>query len=115
MVRRISEQSPYEGKHPEPLDRCDGRQVEATVRLAAPVCTLLEFKLECTPSTKISFISDRIIERHGGAVGDLAICVNRFHPEEICTRDKTLEQCGVSGSECVVYYDFAPRSGALLQ
>ena len=31
------------------------------------VCNLLEFKLDCSPSTKISFIVDRIIDRHGGA------------------------------------------------
>lgn len=29
------------------------------------VCNLLEFKLDCSPSTKISFIVDRIIDRHG--------------------------------------------------
>jgi hypothetical protein len=34
------------------------------------VCNLLEFKLDCSPSTKISFIVDRIIDRHGGAFLD---------------------------------------------
>mmetsp|Transcript_87987 Transcript_87987/g.275551 ORF Transcript_87987/g.275551 Transcript_87987/m.275551 type:complete len:121 (-) Transcript_87987:25-387(-) len=111
----VPEKSPYEGKHPEPLPREDERKVTATVKLAAPVCSLLEFKLECTPSTKISYLVDRIIDRHGGSISDLSVCVNRFHPEEIVSRDKTLEQCGVFGGECIVYYDFVPRSGALLQ
>ena len=34
-------------------------------RSSAKVCNLLEFKLDCSPSTKISFIVDRIIDRHG--------------------------------------------------
>ncbi|CAJ1359740.1 unnamed protein product [Effrenium voratum] len=108
------EQSQWEGKHPEPKSRVDERKVVATVKLAAPVCNLLEFKLDCSPSTKISFIVDRIIDRHGGSISDLSVCVNRFHPEEIVGRDKTLEQCGVFGGECLIYYDFVPRAGALL-
>mmetsp|Transcript_4545 Transcript_4545/g.10794 ORF Transcript_4545/g.10794 Transcript_4545/m.10794 type:complete len:127 (+) Transcript_4545:160-540(+) len=110
------ERSQWEGKHPEPRSRVDERKVVATVKLAAPVCTLLEFKLDCTPSTKISYIVDRIIDRHGGSISDLSVCVNRFHPEEVISgTDKTLEQCGVFGGECIVYYDFEPRAGALLQ
>ena len=31
------------------------------------VCNLLEFKLDCSPSTKISFIVDRIVDRHGAS------------------------------------------------
>merc|ERR1719254_154046 len=109
------ERSQWEGKHPEPKSRVDERKVTATVKLAAPVCSLLEFKLECTPSTKISYIVDKIIDRHGGSISDLSVCVNRFHPEEIVARDKTLEQCGVFGGDCIIYYDFVPRAGALLQ
>eukprot|EP00933_Yihiella_yeosuensis_P084955 TRINITY_DN99717_c0_g1_i1.p1 TRINITY_DN99717_c0_g1~~TRINITY_DN99717_c0_g1_i1.p1 ORF type:complete len:125 (+),score=21.28 TRINITY_DN99717_c0_g1_i1:144-518(+) len=112
---KVQEKSQWEGKHPEPKSRIDERKVLATVKLAAPVCSLLEFKLECTPSTKISFLVDQIIDRHGGSISDLSVCVNRFHPEEIVGRDKTLEQCGVFGGECVIYYDFVPRAGALLQ
>mmetsp|Transcript_5032 Transcript_5032/g.12300 ORF Transcript_5032/g.12300 Transcript_5032/m.12300 type:complete len:124 (+) Transcript_5032:83-454(+) len=108
--------SQWEGKHPEPKSRIDERKVIATVKLAAPVCSLLEFKLECSPSTKISYVVDRIIDRHDGSISDLSVCVNRFHPEEVITgRDKTLEQCGVFGGECIIYYDFVPRAGALLQ
>merc|ERR550539_1265594 len=107
--------SQWEGKFPEPLSRVDERKVVATVKLAAPVCSLLEFKLECNPSTKISYMMDRIIDRHGGSISDLSVCVNRFHPEEIVGRDKTLEQCGVFGGECIIYYDFIPWAGALLQ
>merc|ERR1719329_872495 len=95
-------------EHPEPKTRDDDRKVIATVKLAAPVCSLLEFKLEVTPSTKISFVSDKIIEQHGGSVQGLSVCVNRFHPEEIQPPEKTLEQCGVVGSECIIYYDFLP-------
>eukprot|EP00401_Gymnodinium_catenatum_P082251 CAMPEP_0117522996 /NCGR_PEP_ID=MMETSP0784-20121206/34496_1 /TAXON_ID=39447 /ORGANISM="" /LENGTH=123 /DNA_ID=CAMNT_0005319087 /DNA_START=64 /DNA_END=435 /DNA_ORIENTATION=- len=107
--------SPYEGKFPEPVPRVDERKVTATVKLAAPVCHLLEFKMDCTPSTKISHVIDRIIEQHGGSISDLSVCVNRFHPEEIVHQDKTLESCGVYGGECIIYYDFVPRAGALLQ
>merc|ERR1719240_1814842 len=109
------ERSQWEGKHPEPKSRVDERKVVASVKLAAPVCSLLEFKLECTPSTKISYVIDRIIDRHGGSISNLSVCVNRFHPEEIVPRDKTLEQCGVFGGECIIYYDFIPIAGALLQ
>mmetsp|Transcript_97200 Transcript_97200/g.168528 ORF Transcript_97200/g.168528 Transcript_97200/m.168528 type:complete len:123 (-) Transcript_97200:119-487(-) len=109
------EKSQWEGKHPEPKSRTDDRKVQATVKLAAPVCSLLEFKLECTPSTKISYVIDRIIDRHGGSISNLSVCVNRFHPEEIVSRDKTLEQCGVFGGDCIIYYDFIPIAGALLQ
>ncbi|CAE8686827.1 unnamed protein product, partial [Polarella glacialis] len=108
---KVKERSQWEGKHPEPKSRVDERKVMATVKLAAPVCSLLEFKLECTPSTKISFVVDRIIDRHGGSISDLSVCVNRFHPEEIASRDKTLEQCGVFGGDCIIYYDFVPRAG----
>merc|ERR1719473_2014776 len=107
--------SQWEGKHPEPPSRVDPRRVTATVKLAAPVCSLLEFKIDCTPSSKISYVVDKIIDRHGGSVSDLSVCVNRFHPEEIVHRDKTLESCGVFGGECIIYYDFLPTAGALLQ
>merc|ERR1719201_2747833 len=109
----VPEKSQWDGKHPEPKQRVDDRKVVATVKLAAPVCSLLEFKLDCTPSTKISYVVDRIIDRHGGSISDLSVCVNRFHPEEIVHRDKTLELCGVYGGECIIYYDFVPRAGAL--
>ena len=111
----VLEKSPWEGKHPEPKARIDERRVAATVKLAAPICSLLEFKIDCSPSTKISYIVDRIIDRHGGSISNLSVCVNRFHPEEIVTRDKTLEQCGVFGGDCIIYYDFVPIAGALLQ
>ncbi|KAF4751030.1 hypothetical protein FOZ63_004889, partial [Perkinsus olseni] len=58
-------------------------------------------------STKISHIADLIIRRHGGSIRELSVCINRFHPEEIVRPDETLEDCGVIGGECVVYYDFA--------
>jgi len=109
------EKSIWDGRHPEPKSRVDIRKITAIVKLAAPVCSLLEFRLDCTPSTKISYVVDRIIERHGGSISDLSVCVNRFHPEEIVARDKTLEQCGVFGGDCIIYYDFVPRAGALLQ
>ncbi|KAF4720604.1 hypothetical protein FOZ62_017283, partial [Perkinsus olseni] len=57
-------------------------------------------------STKISHIADLIIRRHGGSIRELSVCINRFHPEEIVRPDETLEDCGVIGGECVVYYDF---------
>eukprot|EP00439_Symbiodinium_sp_Y106_P083960 s465_g24.t1 len=119
--------SQWEGKHPEPKSRVDERKVVATVKLLGAtchaghrefgmlhgtVCNLLEFKLDCSPSTKISFIVDRIVDRHGGSISDLSVCVNRFHPEEVVGRDKTLEQCGVFGGECLIYYDFSARAGA---
>jgi len=115
--RKVAEpaKSQWEGKHPEPPSRVDPRKVTATVKLAAPVCSLLEFKMDCTPSTKISYIVDRIIDRHGGSISDLSVCVNRYHPEEIVDGSKTLDQCGVFGGECIIYYDFVPRAGALLQ
>jgi len=109
------EKSRYEESRPQPKPRVDDRKVVATVKLAAPVCSLLEFKLDVTPSTKISYITDRIIERHGGSISNLSVCVNRFHPEEIVHRDRTLESCGVFGGECIIYYDFLPTAGALLQ
>jgi hypothetical protein len=112
---KVPEKSEWAGKHPEPKSRMDDRKVTATVKLAAPVCSLLEFKLECSPSTKISYVIDRIIDRHGGSISNLSVCVNRFHPEEIVPRDRTLEQCGVFGGECIIYYDFIPIAGALLQ
>jgi len=90
-------------------------KVRATVKLAAPVCSLLEFKLELTPSHKISYIIDKIIDRHGGSIRELSVCVNRFHPEEIVSPDMELKDCGVGdGQDCIVYYDFVPTSGALL-
>ena len=95
--------------------RIDPGKVRATVKLAAPVCSLLEFKLELTPSHKISYIIDKIIDRHGGSIRELSVCVNRFHPEEIVSPDMALKDCGVgAGQDCIVYYDFVPTSGALL-
>ncbi|CAK0856917.1 unnamed protein product [Prorocentrum cordatum] len=112
-LRACEGRSPWDGKHPEPKSRVDIRKITAIVKLAAPVRDLC--RLDCTPSTKISYVVDRIIERHGGSISDLSVCVNRFHPEEIVARDKTLEQCGVFGGDCIIYYDFVPRAGALLQ
>jgi hypothetical protein len=94
--------------------RIDPRKVRATVKLAAPVCSLLEFKLELSPSHKINYIIEKIIDRHGGSIRELSVCVNRFHPEEIVSPDMSLEDCGVQSGDCIVYYDFVPTSGALL-
>ena len=71
--------------------------------------------MKLTPSTKMSYVEDLIINRHGGSVQDLSICVNRFHPEEIVSSEASLDECGVSGGECIIYYDFVPLSGALLR
>ncbi|CAD7955189.1 unnamed protein product [Amoebophrya sp. A25] len=95
--------------------RIDNREIQATIKLAAPVCTLLEFTIKVKPSTKISYIEDLIVHRHGGSIDKLSICVNRFHPEEIVSADASLEECGVTGGECIIYYDFVPVSGALLR
>jgi len=113
-----------EGDTPEPSkyehpdirpSRIDKREVNATIKLAAPVCNLLEFTIKVTPSTKISYVIDRIIERHGGSIRELSVCVNRFHPEEIVSAENSLEDCGVVHGDCIIYYDFVPTSGALLQ
>lgn len=34
---------------------------------------------------------------------------------EIVSSDASLEDCGVVGGECIIYYDFMPVSGALLR
>merc|ERR1712093_9075 len=78
------------GKHKP--SRFDNRKVRATVKLAAPVCNLLEFKLDVTPSTKINYIIERIIEQHGGSIRELSVCVNRFHPEEIVNANASSDQ-----------------------
>ncbi|KAF4653293.1 hypothetical protein FOZ61_009071, partial [Perkinsus olseni] len=102
-----AEVEPPKFSHPDiKPSRLDPRVVHATIKLAAPVCTLLEFTTTLAPSTKISHIIDLIIRRHGGSIRELSVCINRFHPEEIVRPDETLEDCGVIGGECVVYYDF---------
>ncbi|KAF4653703.1 hypothetical protein FOL47_010337 [Perkinsus chesapeaki] len=111
-----AEPEPSKFSHPDiKPSRIDSRIVTATIKLAAPVCTLLEFTTTLPPSAKISQIIDLIIKRHGGSIRELSVCINRFHPEEIVKPDETLEDCGVIGGECVVYYDFVPLTGALLQ
>merc|ERR1719486_1626214 len=107
---------PPKYEHPDIRpSRIDRREVHATIKLAAPVCNLLEFSIKVTPSTKISYVIDRIIDRHGGSIRELSVCVNRFHPEEIVSPDMALKDCGVgAGQDCIVYYDFVPTSGALL-
>merc|ERR1719421_2210739 len=112
------EEAPEAAKYDHPEikpSRIDHREITATIKLAAPVCSLLEFTIKVTPSTKISYIEELIIHRHGGSIKDLSICVNRFHPEEIVSSEASLEECGVVGGECIVYYDFVPVSGALLR
>ena len=34
---------------------------------------------------------------------------------EIVSSEASLEDCGVVGQECIIYYDFVPVSGALLR
>ena len=112
------EEAPEECRYDHPAiepSRLDKREIQATVKLAAPVCTLLEFTAKINPSTKIQYIEDLIVKRHGGSIQNLSICVNRFHPEEIVSSEATLEDCGVVGGECIIYYDFVPVSAALLR
>uniref|UniRef100_A0A0G4HHX7 Ubiquitin-like domain-containing protein n=1 Tax=Chromera velia CCMP2878 TaxID=1169474 RepID=A0A0G4HHX7_9ALVE len=101
--------------HPEiKPSRMDDRRVVATVKLAMPQCPLLTFDIPVSPSTKISVIEQRIFERHGGSIRDLMICINKWHPDEVVDTEKTLEDYGITGGECFVYYEFVPISGALL-
>ena len=95
-------------------DRVDSRSVHAIIKLAAPVCPLLEFAVDIPPSTRVRELGERIVQRHGGSLKELSICVNRFHPEEILAPEKRLEDCGVVDGQCVVYYDFVPIGGPLL-
>jgi len=114
---KASSNTPEPSKYDHPdirASRIDKREVNATIKLAAPVCNLLEFQIKITPSTKISFVVDRIIDRHGGSIRELSVCVNRFHPEEIVSPDNTLEDCGVTQGDCIIYYDFVPTAGPLL-
>ncbi|CEL93294.1 unnamed protein product [Vitrella brassicaformis CCMP3155] len=111
----VPDQPQYE--HPEVRPaRLDERRIKAVVKLAAPVCSLLEFVVDVTPRTKIGSIGEAIIARHGGSIraDELSICVNRFHPEEVVSSEKTLADCGVVGGEALIYYDFMPQSGPLL-
>ena len=57
------------GLGPWMAQRCRSRD------LVSKVCNLLEFKLDCSPSTKISFIVDRIIDRHGWRI----VRMSRFY------------------------------------
>jgi hypothetical protein len=88
--------------------------VRAIVKLAAPVCPLLEFAADVSPSTTIKQIGEKIIDRHGGSVKELSICVNRFHPEEILAPEKRLEDVGIVSGDCVIFYDFVPITSSLL-
>merc|ERR1719198_1660941 len=97
------------------LRLANNKKIMATVKLAAPVCQLLEFKTVLKPSTKIANVVELIAERHGGSIRELSVCVNRFHPEEIVSPDSSLEDCGVVSGDCIIYYDFVPTSGALIQ
>lgn len=105
------------GGHPamQPIVLPTGhKEIMATVKLAAPVCPHLDFTIKASPSTAIREIVERICENHDGSIQDPVVCVNRFHPEEVRPYDSTLEECGVVGGSCVVYYDFVAQSGKLL-
>ncbi len=105
--------SKYEHPSLKP-NRIDTRSVRAIVKLAAPVCPLLEFIAEVSPSTTVKQIGEKIIDRHGGSIKDLSICVNRFHPEEILSPERKLEDVGIISGDCVIFYDFVPISAPLL-
>ena len=59
------------------------------------VCNLLEFKLDCSPSTKISFIVDRIIDRHGGAFFFCFLAVGELHSESRTKIIDSLSWCKI--------------------
>jgi len=105
------------GGHPEmsPLgDHREAKVILATCKLAAPVCPHLDFTVRVAPTTRIAELAMRICENHGGSICDPVICVNRFHPEEIRSQAETLEDCGVTEGNCVVYYDYVAQAGAVL-
>jgi len=75
--------------------------------MAAPTCALLDFTAQLSPLTRISEVARLVRERHDGAWRRVSVCVNRFHPDEVCDPRLTLGELGVSG-ECLVFYDFSP-------
>lgn len=117
-----AEPEPYKPiyNHPEHLELSsnqDTREVVAKIKMATPVCPILELEVKCTPQARISYIVDLIVDRHYGTLNrdELNICVNRFHPEEICSHDSCLHHHGVSGGECIIYYDYLPYTNPLLE
>ena len=94
--------------------RIDQRVVQAKIKATAPTCALLEFQASLSLSTTVGDVARLIVKRHDGALREVKVCVNRFHPDEVLEAKHTLESVGVTEGECLIYYDIIPITDPLI-
>ena len=86
----------------------DVRTIDADIRVVSPVCQLMNFRVQLTPSTIMDDVARLVRKHHHQAVRHVKLCLNRYHPDEILEPKMTLEQLGITTGECVIFYDFVP-------
>ena len=73
------------------------------------------FVLELMITARVEEVKREIINRHGGSIQDLTICLGTFDKESHLDPKKKLCDQGVSTEgDYNIYYDFAPISSPLL-
>ena len=53
-------------------------KVTLKIRLASPVVDAFEFTLEIPITTRFEYVKQKIIERHGGSITDITMCLNSY-------------------------------------
>ena len=104
------DQAHYE--HPNII--ADHKEISVTVRLAAPVCPILDFSMSLSASASLEHVAEKIRQKHGKTIDSVRLCIGRYHPDEIIPLSKSLQDVGVTNEEVIILYDFDPISGPLL-
>ena len=100
----------------EPPVMTDSVTQWVTVNFKLVTWGYLNFSDHVPTSTSLLALSDRIVKRHGGGIGNLKIYVQQVHPRNVAKDlTKSLADYGVMGGEyqggktCSVYYDYDPE------
>eukprot|EP00829_Urostomides_striatus_P013944 TRINITY_DN3986_c0_g2_i2.p1 TRINITY_DN3986_c0_g2~~TRINITY_DN3986_c0_g2_i2.p1 ORF type:complete len:169 (+),score=48.45 TRINITY_DN3986_c0_g2_i2:48-509(+) len=90
-------------------------KVTVSLRLANPINDILTFDLSVPISTRLEYLKSKIIERHGGAISDVSLCLNSYDVNHKLDSSQTLSEVGVPGGGTVkIYYDYKPLTHPLL-
>ena len=57
--------------------------VDLTIRLANPLMDALTFKIQVRTTTRLEDIKRKIIDRHGGSIKDVSMCIHKYYPSEV--------------------------------
>jgi len=100
----------------DPILRCPMAKLCMYLAVPSKANQHLKFNLNVPITSRIEYISQKIIEMYQGTISNVSICINKtYNSNDALSPTTTLEQLGITKDQEVdMIYDFTPISHPLL-